>query len=51
MKVAPYYSIKPGTEVYHNSNKCTEGNNIEKENLRKGTGGHRLCSRCKELEN
>jgi len=50
MKVSPYYSAKPGTEVYHNSNRCTEGNNIEPENLRRGTGGHRLCSRCKKLE-
>ena len=50
MKVSPYYSIEPGTEVYHNSNQCTEGNNIESRNLRHGTGGHRLCDHCKRLE-
>lgn len=51
MKVIPYYSIQPGIEVYHNSNKCTEGNNIEKNNRRSGTGGKRLCDHCKRLEN
>jgi len=50
MKVNPYHSIEPGTEVYHNSNRCTEGNNIEKRNLKSGTGGHRLCSHCRRLE-
>jgi len=50
MKVLPYYSIEPGIHVYHNSNKCTEGNNIEDRNRRQGTGGHRLCDHCKRLE-
>ena len=49
-KVNPYHSIEPGIEVYHNSNKCTEGNNIEKRNLAGGTGGKRLCSHCERLE-
>ena len=49
-KVPPFYSIEPGTEVYHNSNRCTEGNNIERENRRSGTGNHRLCSHCKRIE-
>lgn len=49
-KVPPYHSDEPGIEVYHNSSKCTEGNNIERHNRRSGTGGHRLCSHCKRLE-
>ncbi|EKD43835.1 MAG: hypothetical protein ACD_72C00100G0006 [uncultured bacterium] len=50
MKVSPYHSIQPGIEVYHNSNQCTEGNNIERQNRRQGTGGKRLCDHCKRLE-
>ena len=50
-KVAPFHSVKPNTpNVYHDNNKCTEGNNIEKENLRQGTGGRPRCHRCNELE-
>ena len=49
MRVKPFYSKKPGTEVYHNNNKCTEGNNIESYNRTSGTGGLRLCKKCKEL--
>jgi len=49
MKVDPFHSKKPGTEVYHNNDKCTEGNNIESYNLVSGIGGLRLCERCKEL--
>ena len=48
MKVNPFHSKKPGTEVYHNNNRCTEGNNIEPENKVPGTGGLRLCESCKE---
>lgn len=48
-KVSAFHSKKPGTKVYHDDDKCTEGNNIEKENRVSGTGGHPKCSRCKEL--
>ncbi len=44
-----FYSTLPGTDVYHNNSACTEGNNIESYNRVSGTGGHRLCARCKEL--
>jgi len=37
------------SQVYHNNNKCTERNNIERRNLQKGRGGKRLCQRCKTL--
>ena len=47
-KVAPFHSKKnPG--VYHVCSKCTEGNNIERENRKPGTGGGRMCRRCREL--
>ena len=49
MKVSPTHSQKPGTSVYHNNNKCTERNNIERKNVKKGTGGLRLCYHCKKL--
>ena len=44
-----FYSKKRGASVYHNNSKCTEGNNIEKENLEYGTGGKKLCEYCKRL--
>lgn len=49
MKVNSFHSKKPGTQVYHNNNQCTEGNNIEAYNKVPGTGSLRLCSGCKEL--
>jgi len=52
-KVSPFYSANPNIpvseRVYHNNNKCTEGNNIERHYLRQGTDGRRLCKSCKEL--
>ena len=47
-KVAPIYSKKQ-KDVYHNNSKCTERNNIERENIAQGTGGLPLCKRCKAL--
>jgi len=35
--VPPYYS--ENQDVYHMCGNCTEGNNIEPENRRSGTGG------------
>lgn len=49
MKVNPTYSKKPGTSVHHNNKKCTERNNIEDGNVKKGTGNLPLCSHCKRL--
>jgi hypothetical protein len=46
-KAAPWHSIKQ--PVHHNNTACTEGNNIERENYREGTGGKPLCQRCAEL--
>ena len=46
-KVLPFHSIK--SNVHHNNSSCTEGNNIEKENKRSGTGGKPLCRHCSKL--
>ncbi len=48
MKVAPVHSIKEA--VHHDNDKCTERNNIERENLRQGTGGKPLCQHCARLD-
>ena len=48
-KVSPFHSKLPGTEVYHDNNKCTLGNNIESYNRKPGTGGHRKCGQCKDM--
>ncbi len=46
-KVAPFNSKKQN--VHHNNSSCTEGNNIERENLQSGTGGKPLCNHCSKL--
>ena len=49
MTVQPFHSSKnPG--VYHTCSKCTEGNNIESQNKKSGTGGGHQCSHCKDLQ-
>lgn len=47
MRVSPWHSIKQS--VHHNNTECTEGNNIEPENRRRGTDGKPLCEHCKRL--
>lgn len=42
-----YHSITKN--VYHLFQNCTDGNEIEKENFRVGTGGKRFCSKCEEI--
>ncbi|SEN68924.1 hypothetical protein SAMN04487952_12433 [Halomonas caseinilytica] len=46
-KVKPFHGVD--RNVYHDNDKCVDGNNIEKENLRQGTGGKPKCQRCKGL--
>ena len=46
-KRPPWHSIYSG--VYHNNSNCNTGNNIERENLRSGTGGKPLCKECRDL--
>lgn len=52
MAIVPaFHSIlKSARKVYHDSNLCTEGNNIEPKNRRSGTGGRPRCERCKDRE-
>ena len=46
-KVEPFHSTKnPG--VYHVCSTCTEGNNIERQYRKPGTGGGRLCKNCQD---
>ena len=50
-KVAPFHSTKHNApNVYHDNNKCTEGNNIEKENVKAGTDGRPKCKHCVSLD-
>jgi hypothetical protein len=47
---SPWHSAAPNDrKVYHNNDKCTEGNNIEARNIRQGTGGYPLCKHCAKL--
>jgi len=48
MKKSPWHSIKQ--VKYHDNTTCTEGNNIEPENRREGTGGKPRCDHCERLE-
>ena len=52
-KVPPFHSSQPARpphrDVYHNNDKCTEGNNIERQYRRDGTAGRPLCDACSKL--
>jgi len=53
-KVPPFHSSQPARppkrDVYHDNNSCTEGNNIESQYRRNGTGGRPLCEHCAKLK-
>jgi len=46
-KKSPWHSIKQN--VHHNNTECNTGKNIERENVRSGTGGKPLCQECAKL--
>jgi hypothetical protein len=49
-KVAPFHSkLETDRKVYHDNDKCTEGNNIERQNRVSGTGGRPRCEHCNRL--
>jgi len=51
MQTSAWHSVKPTDKpVHHDNTRCTEGNNIERENLRSGTGGKPLCDHCERLD-
>jgi hypothetical protein len=50
-RVASFHS-KASTDrpVYHDNDRCTEGNNIESYNRVPGTGGRPRCEHCSRLD-
>lgn len=49
-KVSAFHSKKENApQVYHDDDKCTEGNNIESYNKVAGTGGRPKCAHCARL--
>lgn len=51
MRVKPFHSIKKiDRNVYHDNDRCTEGNNIETANRRDGTDGRPRCEHCERLD-
>lgn len=48
MRKAAWHSIKQ--TVHHDNTECNTGNNIERENLRQGTGNKPLCKECADLD-
>ncbi len=49
-KVPAFHSkLDTDTKVYHDNDKCTEGNNIESKNRVSGTGNRPKCSHCTRL--
>lgn len=47
MRKSPWHSVK--ANVHHVCSNCNTGNNIERENLRQGTGGKPMCKECADL--
>jgi len=47
-QTSPWHSIKQS--VHHDNTSCTTGNNIERENLRTGSGGKPKCQECDKLD-
>jgi hypothetical protein len=43
-KTSPFFSSK--LHRYYDNTSCTDGNEIEPENLRQGQGGRPLCNQC-----
>lgn len=49
-RVKPFHSTRPGETIYHNNAACTEGNNIEIEYYKDGSGDRlKLCHHCEKL--
>lgn len=49
-RVAAFHSKKVSDRnVYHDNDRCTEGNNIEPQNRVSGTGGRPKCEHCSRL--
>lgn len=48
MRKKPFHS-KKNPKKFHMCSKCTEGDNIEPENLAQGKGKGELCAHCEKL--
>ncbi len=49
-KTSPFHTkLKSDKPVYHDNNKCTEGNNIERKNKTLGKKGTH-CKHCKRIK-
>jgi hypothetical protein len=52
-RVAAFHSVNPriphSRRRYHDNSRCTEGNNIEWQYRRSGTGGYPRCHHCTTL--
>jgi hypothetical protein len=49
-KVKPFHSKAVwARNVYHDNDRCTEGNNIERYNRVEGTGNRPKCEHCARL--
>jgi hypothetical protein len=49
-KVPAFHSKREADpKVYHDNDRCTEGNNIERQNRVSGTGGRPRCKHCDRL--
>lgn len=46
---SPYHSVDG--HVYHVYSDCSVGDNIERDKFRWGTGGRKLCDRCRRIRN
>lgn len=51
MRVSPWHSVREtDRKVYHDSDNCTEGENIEATYWRAGTDNRPRCENCEERE-
>jgi hypothetical protein len=51
MQTRPWHSTRVyDRNVYHDNDKCTEGNNIERQYRREGTGNRPKCEHCARLD-
>jgi len=49
-KIPPWHSARVSDrEVYHDNDKCPEGNQIAIYNHIPGTGGRKHCEQCRQL--
>jgi MIP family channel proteins len=44
----PWHSVN--SDIYHDNPDCQTGSSIAPENIRRGTGGNRLCEECARLD-